>query len=93
MKMLFFDLRESEKGFFEKNIYPDFDITFKEEALNEKTKLSDEEFNNTCILCVYRSSILTEKVLKKFMTNHLSGVRAMSSSAAMASAMTGVHSS
>ena len=66
MKMLFFDLRESEKGFFEKNIYPDFDITFKEEALNEKTKLSDEEFNDTCILCVYRSSILTEKVLKKF---------------------------
>ena len=66
MKMLFFDLRESEKGFFEKNIYPDFDITFREESLSEKTKLSEEEYNDTCILCVYRSSILTENVLKKF---------------------------
>ena len=66
MKMLFFDLRESEKGFFEKNIYPDFDITFREEPLNDRTKLSNEEYNDTCILCVYRSSILTEKVLKKF---------------------------
>ena len=66
MKMLFFDLRESEKGFFEQNNYPDFDITFKEEALTEKTKLSDEEYNDTCILCVSRSSILTEKVLKRF---------------------------
>ena len=40
MKLLFFDLRESEKIFFEKNnfsdIYPDFKITFREDALVEK---------------------------------------------------------
>jgi len=66
MKILFFDLRESEKEFFRKNLYPDFDISFKEEALTEKTKLTEEEYENTCLLCVYRSSILTGSVLKKF---------------------------
>ncbi len=66
MKVLFFDLRDSEKSFFENNQFQDFDITFKEEALTDKTKLTDEEYENTCVLCVYRSSILTEKVLKKF---------------------------
>lgn len=66
MNLLFFDLRESEKPFFEKNHFTDFNIKFYEESLTEKTKLTDEEFENTCILCVYRSSILTDKVLKKF---------------------------
>ena len=66
MNLLFFDLRESEKAFFERNKFCDFNITFKENALTEKTKLSDEEYENTGILCVYRSSILTEKVLKRF---------------------------
>ena len=66
MHILFYDLRESEKSFFENKSYCDFDITFKEEALTEKTKISDEELENTNILCVYRSSILTEKILRKF---------------------------
>ena len=30
MNLLFFDLRESEKEFFNKHIYPDFNITFRE---------------------------------------------------------------
>ena len=66
MNMLFFDYRESEKEFFKKNSFPDFNIKFINEALNEKTKLSEEEYENTCILCVYRSSILTKNILKKF---------------------------
>ena len=66
MNLLFFDLRESEKNFFKENKFCDFNITFKEEALTEKTKLTDEEYEKTGILCVYRSSILTAKVLKKF---------------------------
>ncbi len=64
--MLFFDLRESEKEFFKKNTFQDFDITFYENSLTEKTKLTDDEFEHTCVLCVYRSSVLNEKVLKKF---------------------------
>ena len=66
MKMLLFDLRESEKEFFEKNNFCDFDITLREESLTEKTKLSNEEYQNTAILSVYRSSILNENILKKF---------------------------
>lgn len=66
MKILFFDLRESEKPFFERNTFCDFDITFREEALSEKTKLSEAEFNNTYAISVYRSSILSEKILSKF---------------------------
>lgn len=66
MNLLLFDLRESEKEFFEKNKFADFNISLKEEALTEDTKLTDEEYKNTCILSVYRSSILTDKVLKRF---------------------------
>lgn len=66
MKILMFDFRESEKTFFKKNKFCDFDITFYEEPLTEKTKLTEDELNNTTSLIIYRSSILTEKVLKKF---------------------------
>ena len=66
MNILFFDFRESEKNFFKRNSFPDFNIKFKEESLTEKTKLTEDEYNNTCILCIYRSSVLTDKVLKKF---------------------------
>ena len=66
MNILFFDLRESEKDFFTHNNYCDFDISFKEEPLTKKTKLTEDEYNKTCILCVYRSSILTAEILKKF---------------------------
>ncbi len=66
MKVLLFDYRESEKAFFERNKYCDFQIEFKEEALSEKTNLSEEEYCDTFALCVYRSSILSSDVLKKF---------------------------
>ncbi len=66
MKVLFFDLRESEKPFFENKSFADFEITFFEESLNKKTKLSDEQFWDTDVISVYRSSILTEEILKKF---------------------------
>ena len=66
MKVLMFDFRESEKEFFKKNIFADFEIKFYEESLNEKTKLSEEEFYETDVVSVYRSSILTAGVLKKF---------------------------
>ena len=64
MKMLLFDLRESEKGFFQRNKFCDFDIKLIEEPLNNKTILSKEDYEQTGVLCVYRSSILSENVLK-----------------------------
>ena len=66
MKVLFFDLRESEKAFFEKNSYSDFEIIFREDSLSENTKLSEEELCDTCAISIYRSSILTQNILKKF---------------------------
>ncbi len=66
MKMLMFDFRESEKDFFNTNELKDFDITFIKSPLNEKIKLTEEQYNETVILSVFTTSDLTEKVLKKF---------------------------
>ena len=66
MKILFFDFRESEKPFFERNTFCDFDISFREESLTEKTKLKECELNEVYAISVYRSSILSEKILSKF---------------------------
>lgn len=66
MKMLMFDFRESEKEFFKDNNLSDFEITFISDPLNEKTQLTEEQLEDTCIISVFRSSNLTECVLKKF---------------------------
>ena len=66
MKMIMFDFRDSEKEFFEKNDLKDFDIKFVTEPLNEKTELTDEEFEGTDIISVFTTSEVSEKVLKKF---------------------------
>lgn len=64
--MLMFDFRETEKDFFDKNEFVDFDITFINKPLNEDTELSEEQMNETDIISVFRSSNLTENVLNKF---------------------------
>ena len=66
MKMLIFDFRESEKEFFEKNEFIDFDITFINEPLNDITQLTEEQKDETSLISVYRSSNLTSKVLNQF---------------------------
>ena len=66
MKVIFFDLRDSEKEFFKSNSYSDLNITFFEEPLTRSTKLTDEQLDETDILVIYRSSILTKDILKKF---------------------------
>jgi len=78
MKVLFFDYRESEKKYFENNFFQDFEITFYENSLNEKTKLSEKEYNNTDIICVYRSSLLTSDVIKKFKNLRIISTRSLS---------------
>ncbi len=68
-KMLFFDLRESEKPFFEKNKNLDkFNIKFFTESLNEETvnNLSEEDLENTTIISIFITSDITDKVLEKF---------------------------
>lgn len=66
MKMLMFDFRDSEKDFFNKNNFPDFDITFIKEPLNEMTQLSDEQYNETDIISVFISSNICPEVINKF---------------------------
>ena len=78
MRILFFDYRKSESKYFEEHTFPDFDITFYENSLNEKTKLSEEELKDTDIICVYRSSLLTSDVLKKFQNLRIIATRSLS---------------
>ena len=66
MKMIMFDFRDSEKDFFDKNKFNDFEITFIEEPLNKHSDLNEEQLNDTSIISVFTTSDLTEDVLKKF---------------------------
>ena len=66
MKMLMFDFRDTEKEFFQNNELVDFDLSFIREPLNADFNLSEEQKNETDIISVFRSSNLTDKVLKQF---------------------------
>lgn len=66
MKMLMFDFRESEKKFFNNNDFPDFDITFIKEPLNEMSELTQEQYDETDIISVFISSNLCPEVLSRF---------------------------
>lgn len=66
VKMLFFDLKETEKKYFEFNNVSDFEITYFEESLCEETKLTLKEYENTVVLSVFISSKITANVLDQF---------------------------
>ena len=66
MKMLMFDFRDSEKEFFEKNEFPDFEITFISEPLNELTNLTQEQYDQTDVISVFISSTVSADVIKRF---------------------------
>lgn len=66
MKMLMFDFRESERKFFNKNDFPDFDITFIKEPLNEMSDLTQEQYEETDVISVFISSNLCPEVLNRF---------------------------
>ncbi len=66
MKMLMFDFRDSEKEFFERNLFQDFEITFISEPLNEMSQLTQEQYDETDVISVFISSNLSEDVIKRF---------------------------
>ncbi len=66
MKMLMFDFRDSEKEFFDRNEFPDFDITFIKEPLNDMSQLSQEQYDETDVISVFISSNVSEDVIKRF---------------------------
>lgn len=67
-KMLLFDFRDTEKQFFDKNKFDNFDIKFFKESLNEKMleNLTQEDFDNTMIISVFITSSINQKILEKF---------------------------
>ncbi len=66
MKMIIFDFRESERDFFNRNDFKDFDITFINEPLNSLTQLTEEQWNETDIISVFISSSVTQDVIDRF---------------------------
>lgn len=66
IKMLMFDLKESEEKFLENYDTSDFEITYFRESLNKNTKLTVEECDKTAILSVFITSDITKEVLDKF---------------------------
>ena len=67
-KMLFFDCRESEKPFFDKNETKNFDIKLFTHSLNRKTvrKIDKEDLEQTNVLNVYTPSIISADVVNMF---------------------------
>ncbi len=66
MKMLMFDFRDSEKEFFERNEFPDFEITYIKEPLNEMSQLTQDQYDETDVISVFISSNVSENIIKKF---------------------------
>ena len=63
--IIFYDSKQFEKFFFEKELYNNYSLIFKEYPLNAETNLSYLE-ENTEIISVFTSSRLDKEVLSKF---------------------------
>ena len=66
MNIIFYDFREAEKSYFERNPNEDFDIKFTKEPLNKLTEVSEQEARETCIISVFTTSDICKDVLDKF---------------------------
>jgi len=67
-RMLVFDFKKSEMGFFETKKFEDYDISFFEESLNEKTvkNVALEDLDNTEIISLFINSRINKEVLELF---------------------------
>jgi len=75
MKMLVFDTKDVERKFFELNVFKDFDVTLIESALNMKTELTQEQFDETAVISLFIHSEITEELLSKFKNLRLIATR------------------
>ena len=78
MKMLMFDFRESERDFFNNNELKDFEITFIESPLTDKTELTKEQLEETVVLSVFTTSNITKDILQKFKNLRIIATRSTS---------------
>lgn len=67
-RMLFYDFKDNDKLFFEKNDLSNYDIKFFKNSLNKKTvkDLSPEELELTATLSVFTPSLLSADVINEF---------------------------
>ena len=65
MKILFYEIKNSELEFFKENLNEDFESYFFKLPLNEKTYV-DEKFSDAEAICTFVASKLTSDILKQF---------------------------
>jgi len=77
INMIVFELKEFEKQFFKENSFEDLNITFFEEALNEKfiSGLSEELLEKTNVISIVRDSSIPSEVLEKFKNLRVISIR------------------
>ena len=66
IKMLMFDLKNSERDFLKSIDTSDYEITYYTESLNKETKLSLKQCDETAIISVFITSSVGAEVLNKF---------------------------
>ena len=66
IKMLMFDLKNSERDFLKSIDTSDYEITYYTESLNKETKLSLKQCDETAIISVFITSSVGTEVLNKF---------------------------
>ena len=68
VNMLVFDFKDTERGFFANNKFPDFNIIFYEEALNEEflENIPQEQKDSAYVISVFITSDVTKAVINAF---------------------------
>ena len=66
IKMLIFDFKKSEKEFLKTYDTSDFDIKYSRGSLNNNTKLTLQECDETSVISIFITSKITKEVLDKF---------------------------
>ncbi len=76
-KVYFFDLKECEKQFFDKDKCTNFDVTFFDWGLNSETvkNIIPQDRDNVMMLCVNSNSKLSADVIKNFKNLRLISTR------------------
>ena len=80
IKMLVFDIRESEKEFFKSERFQNFDITFYDYCLNSETikNITRDELEKTMVISVFSDSEITEDVIDSFKNLRIIATRSSS---------------
>lgn len=63
--VIFYDTKNYEREYYEKELYQNFEIVFRENSLNLSNKLTYRE-ENAEIISVFTGSVLDGTILKKF---------------------------